>query len=68
MYAAGDTEVVESLSTMIETIGEDVLTSEGTADWNPGMFCLDQPRLNALSLGRQISCKSVSRCWKATVI
>ena len=51
MYAAGHTEVVESLSTMIETIGEDVLTSEGTAGWNPGMFCLDQPRLTCIEFG-----------------
>ncbi|KAN0084114.1 hypothetical protein V8E55_007618 [Tylopilus felleus] len=37
MYAAGHTEVVESLSTTIETIGEDALTSEETADWNPDL-------------------------------
>ncbi|KAN0084081.1 hypothetical protein V8E55_007585 [Tylopilus felleus] len=39
MYAAGHTEVVESLSTMIEIIGEDALTTEGTgtANWNPDL-------------------------------
>ena len=53
MYAAGHTEVVESLSTMIETIGEDALTTEGTgtANWNPGIFCLNQPRSTYIEFG-----------------
>ena len=38
MYATGHSEVAESLSTMSETLGKEVLTSKDTNDWNPGMF------------------------------
>jgi hypothetical protein len=45
MYAVGHTEMAGPLSTMVETLGEAVLTSEMTADWDPGMLCHDQSRL-----------------------
>jgi hypothetical protein len=45
MYAAGHTEVAGPLSTMVEILGEAVLTSEITADWDPGMPYHDQSRL-----------------------
>jgi hypothetical protein len=45
MYAAGHTEVSGPLSTMVETLGEAVLTSDMTADWDPGMLSHDQSRL-----------------------
>ena len=44
MYAEGHKEVVESLSTMAEALGEEVLTSEETADWHPGTMYCDQSR------------------------
>ena len=37
MCAAGHSEGVESLSTMVETFGEEVLTEGVTADWDRGM-------------------------------
>ncbi|KAI9569843.1 hypothetical protein HD554DRAFT_2327802 [Boletus coccyginus] len=37
MYAAGHSEVAESLSTMVETLGEEVLMEEMTADWDPDL-------------------------------
>ena len=45
MYTAGHTEVAGPLSTMVETLGETVLMSEMTADWDPGMLSQDQSRL-----------------------
>ena len=45
MDAAGHTEVAGPLSTMVETLGEAVLASEITADWDPGMLSHDQSRL-----------------------
>jgi len=45
MDAAGHSEGVESLSTMVETFGEEVLTEEVTIDWDPGMPYHDPSRL-----------------------
>ena len=38
MYATGHSELAESLSSMAETLGEEMLTSEDTNNWNLGMF------------------------------
>ena len=38
MYATGHPEAAGSLSTMAETLGEEVLTSQDTIDWNSGKF------------------------------
>ena len=48
MYAAGHSEVAESLSTMVETLGKDVLTEDVTTDWDPGMPCHGPLRLTSL--------------------
>ncbi|KAI9569819.1 WD40-repeat-containing domain protein [Boletus coccyginus] len=37
MYAAGHSEVAESLSTIVETLGEGLLTDDVTTDWDPAM-------------------------------
>lgn len=39
MYAAGHAEVTESVSTIVEMLGKETLTSDAPADWNPGMLC-----------------------------
>ncbi|KAF8547157.1 WD40 repeat-like protein [Imleria badia] len=36
IHAAGHTSMAESRSTIVETLGEDALTSDVTADWDPG--------------------------------
>ena len=48
MDAAGHTEVAGPLSTIVETLGEAVLTSDMTADWDPGMLYHDQSRLTSI--------------------
>ena len=45
MYAAGHYEVIESLSTTVGTIDEELPTEEVIADRHPGMPCHDPPRL-----------------------
>ena len=61
MYAEGHKEVANSLSTMTETLGEEVLTSEENADWDPGTIYCDQSRLACAEVWTQILFKSVSR-------
>ena len=65
MYAEGHKEVADSLSTMTETLGEEVLTSEETADWDPGTIYCDQSRSACAEVWTQISFKSVWRRLKA---
>jgi len=48
MYAVAHSEGVVSLSTMAETLVEEVSTAEVTADWDPGMLRHDQPRLTCI--------------------
>ena len=50
MYAAGHSEVTESLATMVETLGEEVLVEEMTADWDPGMPCHGPPKLTSIEI------------------
>ena len=65
MYAEGHKEVADSLSTMAETLGQEVLTGEGTTDWDPGTIHCDQSRLACAEVWTQISFKSVLRRLKA---
>ena len=67
MCATGHSEVAELLSTMAETLGKEVLTSEDTNNWNPGMFVTTNSDRHTLSFQPQISFKSVSRLSKVTV-
>ena len=65
MYAEGHKEVADSLSTMTEILGEQVLTSGETADWDRGTIYCDQARLACAEVWTQILFKSVSRRSKA---
>ena len=49
MYATGQSEVAESLSTMAETLGKEVLTSEDANNWSPGMFVTTNSDRHTLS-------------------
>jgi len=50
MYAAGHSEVAEPLSTVVETLGEEVLTEEVTTGWDPGMPSYDQSGLSCIEV------------------
>ena len=53
MHAVGHTEAAMSLSMMVETLGEEALKNEVTADWDPGMFGHGHPGLTYIECRMQ---------------